>query len=135
MLKFLNKLKPVSFALAGLLALCLSGTALAGSPVLDRVVKNGVLKVAMSGDQPPFNAVSRDKSVIGFDVDLERDDIACVTQPGRLFRNQRAHDDVFRSHELRISVKRPRLRSVSSRSFTCGRAAPLAASTPWQRPS
>lgn len=70
MLKLLNKIKPVSFALAGLLALCLSGAALAGSPVLDRVVKSGVLKVAMSGDQPPFNAVSRDKSLIGFDVDL-----------------------------------------------------------------
>lgn len=70
MLKLLNKIKPARYALAGLLALCLSGAALAGSPVLDRVVKNGVLKVAMSGDQPPFNAVSRDKSLIGFDVDL-----------------------------------------------------------------
>lgn len=70
MRKLLNKVKPARYALAGLLALCLSGTALAGSPVLDRVVKNGVLKVAMSGDQPPFNAISRDKSLIGFDVDL-----------------------------------------------------------------
>lgn len=70
MLKLLNKIKPVRLALAGLLALCLSGTAFAASPVLDRVQKNGVLRVAMSGDQPPFNAVSRDKSLIGFDVDL-----------------------------------------------------------------
>jgi polar amino acid transport system substrate-binding protein len=72
MLKFLNKFKPVRFALAGLLALCVSATAFADSPVLDRVVKNGVLRVAMSGDQPPFNAISRDKSLIGFDVDLAK---------------------------------------------------------------
>ncbi|ARN75848.1 transporter substrate-binding domain-containing protein [Oceanicoccus sagamiensis] len=70
MFKFLNSFKPLSIAFAGLLALCLSSAAVAGSPTLDRVIKSGVLKAAMSGDQPPFNAVSRDKSVIGFDVDM-----------------------------------------------------------------
>jgi polar amino acid transport system substrate-binding protein len=70
MLTLLNKIKPVRYVLAGLLALCLSGTALAGSPTLDRVIANGTLKVAMSGDQPPFNAVSREKSLMGLDVDL-----------------------------------------------------------------
>lgn len=58
--------------LLGAMALCISTLSLAASPVLDRVVETGVLKVAMSGDQPPFNAVSRDKSLIGFDVDLAR---------------------------------------------------------------
>ena len=70
MLKFVRTIKAARVALAGLLALCLAGTAVAESPVLDRVVSSGTLRVAMSGDQPPFNAVSRDKSVIGFDVDL-----------------------------------------------------------------
>jgi len=70
MTKLFQTFKAARFVLAGLLALCLSGTAMADSPVLDRVVKSGTLRVAMSGDQPPFNAVSRDKSVIGFDVDL-----------------------------------------------------------------
>lgn len=70
MLKLRNTFKPASYVVAGLLALCLSSLSFAASPVLDRVIENGVLKVAMSGDQPPFNAVSRDKSVIGFDVDL-----------------------------------------------------------------
>jgi polar amino acid transport system substrate-binding protein len=70
MLRLINRFKPAIRAVAGSLALGLSGLALAASPVLDRVVENGVLKVAMSVDQPPFNVRSRDKSVIGFDVDL-----------------------------------------------------------------
>ena len=70
MFKLQNVLRPVSLVVAGVLALCLSSISLAASPVLDRVVENGVLKVAMSGEQPPFNVVSRDKSVIGFDADL-----------------------------------------------------------------
>ncbi len=70
MLKLVQKIRAARFAMVGLLALCLAGTAMARSPVLDHVVSSGTLRVAMSGDQPPFNAVSRDKSVIGFDVDL-----------------------------------------------------------------
>jgi len=72
MFKPLNKIKLAQFTLFGLLAVCFSGTVLADSPVLDRVIKNEVLRVAMSGDQPPFNAISRDKSLIGFDVDLAK---------------------------------------------------------------
>jgi polar amino acid transport system substrate-binding protein len=70
MLRVVNKFKRAIRVLTGLVALCLSSLGLAASPVLDRVVENGVLKVAMSVDQPPFNMRSRDKSVIGFDVDL-----------------------------------------------------------------
>ena len=40
------------------------------APVLDRVVESGVLRVGMSGNQPPYNAVSRDGSMMGLDVDL-----------------------------------------------------------------
>jgi polar amino acid transport system substrate-binding protein len=53
------------------LALCLSSLSFGAGPVLDSVVEQGVLKVAMSGDQQPFNFVyGKKKSVIGFDVDL-----------------------------------------------------------------
>ncbi len=53
------------------LALCLSSLCFGDGPVLDRVVEQGVLRVAMSGDQQPFNFVyGKKKSVIGFDVDL-----------------------------------------------------------------
>ena len=70
MTKLFQTFKAARFMLAGVFALCLSATAMADSAVLDRVVDSGTLRVGMSGDQPPFNAVSRDKSLIGFDVDL-----------------------------------------------------------------
>jgi polar amino acid transport system substrate-binding protein len=40
------------------------------SPVLDRVVQNGELRVGMSGGQPPYNVRSRSGTLIGFEVDL-----------------------------------------------------------------
>ena len=53
------------------LALGLSSLCLGANPVLDRVVEQGVLKVAMSGEQQPFNFVyGKKKSVIGYDVEL-----------------------------------------------------------------
>ncbi|MEM6582016.1 MAG: transporter substrate-binding domain-containing protein [Pseudomonadota bacterium] len=56
--------------IVGLLALCCSSISLGASPVLDRVVENGVLRVAMSADQPPFSLRNREQKLIGFDVDL-----------------------------------------------------------------
>jgi polar amino acid transport system substrate-binding protein len=44
--------------------------AAADSPVLDRVVDKRVLRVGMSGSQPPFNVKSRSGSLIGIEVDL-----------------------------------------------------------------
>ena len=43
-----------------------------GSPVLDRVIDFKVLKVGMSGNQPPLNTNSRSGQLIGFEVDLAR---------------------------------------------------------------
>jgi ABC-type amino acid transport substrate-binding protein len=40
--------------------------------VLDRVVKKGVLRVAMSVDQPPYNMRNKDDEIVGFDVDLAK---------------------------------------------------------------
>ena len=70
MFELSRKLKPAIYAVVGVFTLCLSAFSLAASPVLDRVIESGVLKVAMSVDQPPFNVRARDKSVIGYDVDL-----------------------------------------------------------------
>lgn len=72
MLGLIKRFRPVVHAVIGLMLLCLSGLAPAATPVLERVVENGVLKVAMSVDQPPYNMRARDKSIIGFDVDLAR---------------------------------------------------------------
>ncbi|MEM8563266.1 MAG: transporter substrate-binding domain-containing protein [Pseudomonadota bacterium] len=55
-----------------LLALCSAGVSLAASPVLDRVVDTGVLRVAMSADQPPFSLRNREQVLIGYDVDLAK---------------------------------------------------------------
>ena len=65
-------LKRFSVAACLVLSLALSaGSAVAqDSPVLDRVVKSGQLRVGMSGTQPPFNVVSRNGSLIGLEVDL-----------------------------------------------------------------
>lgn len=40
-----------------------------GSPVLDRIVARGELRVGVSGDMPPMNMTAGDK-IIGMDVDL-----------------------------------------------------------------
>ncbi len=64
----LRNLSALAFAI-GLLTV--SGTAQAqDSPTLSRIVEAGVVRVGMSGSQPPFNATSRDGSLIGLEVDL-----------------------------------------------------------------
>lgn len=59
--------------LGGLLALvaALPLNAMAGE-TLSRVVDFKVLKVGMSGDQPPMNTRNREGGLMGFDVDLAR---------------------------------------------------------------
>lgn len=53
----------VSFFVAG-------GVGAAESPVLDRIVGTGILRVGVSGDQPPFNATDRSGELIGLEIDL-----------------------------------------------------------------
>jgi polar amino acid transport system substrate-binding protein len=48
------------------------GLAAAQSPVLDRILRNGELRVATSGNQPPFNAISKDGQLMGLEIDLIR---------------------------------------------------------------
>ncbi len=40
------------------------------SPVLQRIAKTKILRVGMTGEQPPFNVKNRDGKLIGVDVDL-----------------------------------------------------------------
>jgi len=53
------------------LAVVFSATSMAGG-TLQRVVDFKVLKVGMSGNQPPMNAISRTGQQMGYDVDLAR---------------------------------------------------------------
>lgn len=72
MLKFVTRLPGrVAFAMV-VLCLMLPLRVNADGAVLDRVVETGVLRVAMSVDQPPFNMRNRAKTIIGFDVDLAK---------------------------------------------------------------
>lgn len=60
------------FITAVVLTLCVVATAQAKSPTLDRVLKDGVLRVGMSGTQPPFTVIDRSGALIGHDVDLAK---------------------------------------------------------------
>ena len=40
------------------------------SPVLDRILSRGELRVGMSGDMPPLNMLTREDKIIGLDADL-----------------------------------------------------------------
>jgi polar amino acid transport system substrate-binding protein len=62
-------------SLLGLLVLSMvapAAFAASDTPVLDRVIDFKVLKVGMSGNQPPMNTNSRSGQPIGYDVDLAR---------------------------------------------------------------
>ena len=45
-------------------------TAISASPVIDRILQRGELRVGTSGNQPPLNATTKDGKIIGFDADL-----------------------------------------------------------------
>jgi polar amino acid transport system substrate-binding protein len=40
------------------------------SPVLDRILSRGELRVGMSGDMPPLNMTTKEDKIIGLDADL-----------------------------------------------------------------
>jgi polar amino acid transport system substrate-binding protein len=57
-------------ALAGCAAMSGKSTASSPSPVIDRIVQRGELRVGTSGTQPPLSATAKDGSLMGFDVDI-----------------------------------------------------------------
>lgn len=71
-------MKKVKWLFAALLIACLlPGCAQMGqtmkassSPVMDRVLSRGELRVGVSGDMPPMNFLTKEDKVIGLDVDL-----------------------------------------------------------------
>lgn len=69
MLKTLRKITAASFVAASLVSAG-AATAAGNSPVLDRVLAKGELRVGMSGDQAPFNVINRSGNMIGLEVDV-----------------------------------------------------------------
>ncbi len=57
------------FTIAGCSTMNMAGSS---SPVTDRIVSRGEIRVGMSGNQPPFNMKNRAGKLIGMDVDLAR---------------------------------------------------------------
>jgi polar amino acid transport system substrate-binding protein len=47
-----------------------SASAAASSPVLDKILSRGELRVGMSGDMPPLNMTTKEDKLIGLDADL-----------------------------------------------------------------
>ena len=45
-------------------------TKASSSPVMDKIIARGELRVGVSGDMPPMNFLAKDDKVIGMDVDL-----------------------------------------------------------------
>jgi len=67
----MTRISELRYLLAFILVLAVAGTAFGSdAPILDRIVKNGVLKVGMSGNQAPMNVKGRSGMMIGFEVDL-----------------------------------------------------------------
>lgn len=71
MINMFKKIGTSILLVASMLMMSISFSAAAGDVLAD-IVDDGVLKVAMSGDQPPYNVKSRAKTLIGYDVDLAR---------------------------------------------------------------
>jgi len=59
-----------SFVVCCLLLVC--GSFAGAGPILDEILKKNELVVGMTGDQPPFNAISKDGVIIGLDADIAR---------------------------------------------------------------
>jgi polar amino acid transport system substrate-binding protein len=63
----------LAFAVAGCSTLNMGGsTGGSSSPVTDRILASGEIRVGMSGNQPPFNMKNHEGELIGMDVDLAR---------------------------------------------------------------
>jgi polar amino acid transport system substrate-binding protein len=60
----------VAIALTTVVGGAVDGLASEAAPVLSRIVESGTLKIGMSGNQPPFNVVSKSGKLIGYEVDL-----------------------------------------------------------------
>ncbi|MEI6895625.1 MAG: transporter substrate-binding domain-containing protein [Colwellia sp.] len=72
MINFLKKTGTVALLMATMVMFSTTVQAKASNDVFADIINSGVLKVAMSGDQPPYNVLDRNKNLMGFDVDLAR---------------------------------------------------------------
>jgi ABC-type amino acid transport substrate-binding protein len=67
-----KRIRLAAFAALTAFTLLGSSVATAQSPVLNRVLKSGTLRVGMSANQPPLNVKSKSGQMIGLEVDLAK---------------------------------------------------------------
>jgi polar amino acid transport system substrate-binding protein len=71
-------MKKVKWMLVALMTACLLAgcaemgqtTMASSSPVMDRIISRGELRVGVSGDMPPMNLLTKEEKIIGLDVDV-----------------------------------------------------------------
>jgi ABC-type amino acid transport substrate-binding protein len=66
------KLAFVSVLLVALTLLASVSPAVAETPTMDRINESGVLRVGVTGGQPPFNMKTKSGEIIGMEIDLAR---------------------------------------------------------------
>ena len=64
-------MRKTRFALVSMLTIS-AALASAQTPVLKRIVETGTIRIGMSGDQAPLNALSKSGELIGLEVDIAR---------------------------------------------------------------
>lgn len=67
-----HRIRVAALAALAVISVACSTGATAQTPVLNRVVKTGTLRVGMSADQAPLNVRSKTGQMIGLEVDLAR---------------------------------------------------------------
>jgi len=68
-MNLINTLLKTLILVALVIASCFTGYA---QKTLDRIVKNGELKIGMTGNQPPFAMMSKSGTLIGYEVEIAK---------------------------------------------------------------
>ena len=72
MINVFKKISSSVLLMASIVMFSASTQAAVNNDVMSDIIDSGILKVAMSGEQPPYNVKDRNKNLMGFDVDLAR---------------------------------------------------------------
>ena len=113
MLKLFRKLSVV----AALAVAMVAPAAFADKPpVLDRVIDFKVLKVGMSGNQPPMNTNSRSGQLIGYEVDLAVGRLADLVERVLLFL-----ENDGKGQKDQEQTQHPDHKQLTKVSLLCGR--------------
>lgn len=72
MINFLKRISSAVVLVTSIVIFSVGANAKSTDNVLSNIIKSGELRVAMTGDQPPYNMKDRNNSLMGYDVDVAR---------------------------------------------------------------